>query len=127
MADSFSKIDIARYFLNVKKGLTNPKKQVNRVIAFGQTAVYHDLQQFGDADNGYGIVEFANGKILTSHIGRTLTNGHESSTRVFGTKGTAVVNAVRDFLSTIKSKIDDDYLGISCKPCSAPRCPWGEI
>ncbi|WVQ89386.1 hypothetical protein IAS59_003143 [Cryptococcus gattii] len=86
-------IDIARYFLNVKKGLTNPKKQVNRVIAFGQTAVYHDLQQFGDADNGYGIVEFANGKILTSHIGRTLTNGHESSTRVFGTKGTAVVNA----------------------------------
>ncbi len=59
----------------------------------GQTAVYTDLQKYGDADNGFGLVEFANGKILTFHLNRTLTNGHESTTRVFGTKGSAIVKA----------------------------------
>ena len=64
------------------------------MVAFGQTAVYGALRQFGDADNGFALVEFANGKILTSHLGRTLTNGHESTTRVFGTKGSAIINGV---------------------------------
>lgn len=85
-------IDIGRYYLNVKEGLTNPKKQVNRVIAMGQQAVYGDLAQYGDCDNGWGMVEFANGKILTSHLGRTLTNGFESKTRVCGTRGHSIVN-----------------------------------
>lgn len=76
------------------EGCPNPKKQVTRVFAVGQTAVYDALNQYGDADNGFAIVEFANGKILTFHIGRTLTNGFESETRVFGTKGTAIVNGV---------------------------------
>lgn len=76
------------------KGCPNSKKQVNRVFAVGQTAVYDGLREFADADNGFAIVEFANGKILTFHIGRTLTNGFESATRVFGTKGSAVVNGV---------------------------------
>ncbi|GMK58992.1 hypothetical protein CspeluHIS016_0700070 [Cutaneotrichosporon spelunceum] len=84
-------IDIARYYLNVTE-CPNPKKQVNRVFAVGQTAVYGALNEFGDADNGFAIVEFTNGKILTFHIGRTLTNGFESATRVFGTKGSAIVN-----------------------------------
>lgn len=38
------------------------------------------------------MVEFANGKVLTSHLGRTLTNGFESCTRVCGTKAHSVVN-----------------------------------
>ncbi|BEI82034.1 hypothetical protein CcaverHIS002_0211940 [Cutaneotrichosporon cavernicola] len=84
-------IDIARYFLNVKE-CPNPKKQVNRVFAVGQTAVYTALNEYKDADNGFAIVEFSNGKVLTFHIGRTLTNGFESATRVFGTKGSAIVN-----------------------------------
>ncbi|WOO78233.1 scyllo-inositol 2-dehydrogenase (NAD(+)) [Vanrija pseudolonga] len=87
-------IDIARFYLDVTKGCPNPRKQVNRVFAVGQTAVYHDLNNLKtrDCDNGWGVVEFSNGKVLNFHIGRTLTNGFESATRVFGTKGSAIVN-----------------------------------
>ncbi|KAL4948058.1 hypothetical protein BDW69DRAFT_203814 [Aspergillus filifer] len=85
-------IDIGRYYLNVKSNIPNPKKQVNRVIAMGQQAVYTDLQKYGDADNGWGLVEFANGTILTTHLGRTLTNGFEGTTRICGTKGHSIVN-----------------------------------
>ncbi|KAL4736408.1 hypothetical protein BDV11DRAFT_207652 [Aspergillus similis] len=83
---------IGRHFVDVKSGLTNPKKQVNRVLAMGQQAVYGDLAQYGDCDNGWGLVEFANGKVLTTHVGRTLTNGFEGATRVCGTKGHLVIN-----------------------------------
>lgn len=78
--------------MDVTKGCPNPKKQVNRVVAVGQTAVYDELNKYGDADNGWALVEFSNGKILNFHIGRTLTNGFESTTRIFGTKGSAIVN-----------------------------------
>ena len=78
--------------MDVKSGLTNPKKQVNRVIAMGQQAIYDDLAKYGDCDNGWGLVEFANGKILTTHLGRTLTNGFEGMTRVCGTKAHSVIN-----------------------------------
>lgn len=58
----------------------------------GQQAVYSKLAEYGDCDNGWGMVEFANGKILTTYLGRTLTNGFEAMTRVCGTKGHAVIN-----------------------------------
>ncbi|KAI6812936.1 hypothetical protein KC340_g16706, partial [Hortaea werneckii] len=83
-------IDIGRFYLGVKSGLSNAKKQVNRVIAFGQQAVYADLAKYGDCDNGWGIVEFANGKILTTHVGRTLKNGFEGTARICGTKSHAI-------------------------------------
>lgn len=86
------KIDVGRYFLNVDSGPANPQKQVNRVVAFGQQAVYGDLAKFGDADNAWGLVEFANGKILQTHLSRTITNGFEACTRVCGTKGHSVIN-----------------------------------
>lgn len=38
------------------------------------------------------MVEFANGKVLTLHVGRTLTNGFEGMTRVCGTKAHSVIN-----------------------------------
>ena len=57
----------------------------------GQQAVYGELVKHGDCDNGWGIVEFANGKILTTHLGRTLTNGYEGATRVCGTKAHSVI------------------------------------
>lgn len=60
----------------------------------GQQAVYGDLAKYGDCDNGWGMVEFANGKILTSHLGRTLTNGYEASARICGTKAHTVINAI---------------------------------
>ncbi|KAI0886894.1 NAD(P)-binding protein [Annulohypoxylon maeteangense] len=85
-------IDIGRYYLNVTSGLTNPKKQVNRVIAMGQQAIYGDLATYGDCDNGWAMVEFANNRILTFHLGRTLTNGFESYTRICGTKAHSIVN-----------------------------------
>lgn len=58
----------------------------------GQQAVYGDLAKYSDCDNGWGMVEFANGKILTTYLGRTLTNGFEDMTRLCGTKGHAVIN-----------------------------------
>ncbi|KAG6364511.1 hypothetical protein INS49_006112 [Diaporthe citri] len=70
-------IDIGRFYLDVKSGLKNPKKHVNRVVAMGQQAVYGDLAKYGDCDNGWAMVEFANGK---------------SCTRVCGTKAHSVVN-----------------------------------
>ena len=58
----------------------------------GQQAMYSDLAKYGDCDNGWGMVEFANGKILTMYLGRTLTNGFESMTRVCGTLGHSLIN-----------------------------------
>ncbi|ETS77436.1 hypothetical protein PFICI_11310 [Pestalotiopsis fici W106-1] len=85
-------IDVGRYFLDVENNIPNPKKQINRVIAFGQQAVYGELAKFGDADNAWGLVEFANGKILQVTLSRTITNGFEAATRVCGTKGHSVIN-----------------------------------
>ena len=33
---TYSQINVGRYFLDVKSGLKNTKKQVNRVVAMGQ-------------------------------------------------------------------------------------------
>ena len=57
----------------------------------GQQAVYGDLSKYGDCDNGWGMVEFANGKIFTTYLGRTVTNGFEDTTRLCGTSAHAVV------------------------------------
>ena len=70
---------MGRYFLDVENNIPNAKKQINRVIAFGQQAVYGDLAKFGDADNAWGLVEFANGKILQVTLSRTITNGFEAA------------------------------------------------
>ncbi|EPE06815.1 nad binding rossmann fold oxidoreductase [Ophiostoma piceae UAMH 11346] len=85
-------VDIARFYLQPKVGIANPKKQVKRVFAVGQQAVYGALANTGDADNGWGLVEFANGKVFNMHVGRTLKNGYESTTRVYGTKAHSLIN-----------------------------------
>lgn len=109
-----AQIDVGRYFLDVKLGLTNPKKQVNRVVAMGQQVIYGDLAKYGDADNGWGLVEFANGKIMTTHLGRTTTNGYEAGTRVHGTKGHTLIGAN----STINRVEIRDQYGV--RTASAP-------
>lgn len=85
-------VDVGRWYLEVASGISNPLKQCRRVVGMGQTAVYSDLQQFGDADNAWGMVEFENGSVLTMHLSRTSTNGFEASTRVHGTKSHALIN-----------------------------------
>lgn len=57
----------------------------------GQRAVYSALAEHDDCDNGWGMVEFANGKIMTTHLGRTTKNGYEAATRVCGTKAHSVI------------------------------------
>ena len=108
-----TQIDIARYYLGVTEGLENPKKQVDRVFAVGQTAVYGELKKYGDVDNGFALVQFANGKLLTFHLGRTLTNGFESATRVFGTKSSAIVNG-----NSTKNRVEvRDIHGVRTQTC----------
>ena len=65
---------------------------MKRVVGIGQQAVYPDLAKYGDCDNAWGLVEFTNGKVLNIYLGRTLTNGFESATRVYGTKAHTVIN-----------------------------------
>ncbi|KAJ0417663.1 hypothetical protein BJY00DRAFT_315774 [Aspergillus carlsbadensis] len=100
-------VDAGRYLLDVKSNLSNPKKQVNRVIAFGQCAVYTDLSKYGDADSAWGLVEFANGKILKTYLGRTLTSGFEDTTRLCGTKGHSIISSTKNSSVEIR-----DALGI---------------
>lgn len=80
--------------MDVKSGLTNPKKQVKRVVSIDQRVVYGDWVKFGDADNAWGLVEFSNGQVWTTHLSRTTTNGFEDSTRVCGTKAHTIVSGV---------------------------------
>jgi myo-inositol 2-dehydrogenase/D-chiro-inositol 1-dehydrogenase len=100
--------------LDVKSGIPSPNKQVNRVIAFGQVAVYGDLAKYGDADNAWGLVEFANGKILKTYLGRTLTSGFEDTTRLCGTKGHSIISAnsnveIRDHLGIRTQSVPDAF------------------
>ncbi|RMZ86349.1 hypothetical protein DV736_g6423, partial [Chaetothyriales sp. CBS 134916] len=108
-------IDIGRYCRDVKSSLTNPRKQVNRVIAMGQQAVYGDLAKYGDADNGWG---------------RTLTNGFEGTTRVCDSRFTrntyrynpdAFVLYDRSFLNYLAEFADViiDYGPVTCSPDDA--------
>ncbi|KAH8693253.1 NAD-binding Rossmann fold oxidoreductase family protein [Talaromyces proteolyticus] len=100
--------------IRCKSGLSNPKKQVNRVIAFGQLAVYGDLAKYGDADNAWGLVEFANGKIFKTYLGRTLTSGFEDTTRLCGTKGHSIISAnsnveIRDHFGIRTQSVPDAF------------------
>ncbi|KAH6663317.1 NAD-binding Rossmann fold oxidoreductase family protein [Plectosphaerella plurivora] len=89
-------IDAGRYLLDTKSNLKNPKKQVNRVMAMGQQAIYSDLAKYADCDNGWGMVEFANGKILTTYLGRTAADGFEDTTRLCGTKGHSIITGTNN-------------------------------
>lgn len=57
-----------------------------------QQDIYGELSKYGDCDNRWDLVGFANRKVVTTHLGRTLTNGFEGMTGVCGTKGHSIVN-----------------------------------
>ncbi|RSH87060.1 hypothetical protein EHS25_003549 [Saitozyma podzolica] len=92
-------IDMTRWLLNVNSttahsGLhdltqssapvTQPAKQVKRVIATGSIVAHPELKEQDDCDNALGIVEFANGATCTLHLSRTGMNGYESTVEVYG-------------------------------------------
>lgn len=87
---------------------------MNRVVAFGQNAVYGDLAKYGDADNAWGLVEYANGKIFKTYLGRTLTSGFEDTTRLCGTKGHSIISAnsnveIRDHVGIRTQSVPDAF------------------
>ena len=83
-------IDIARWLLKIP----SHGKQVRCVYATGQNVRHPELSEFGDADNAFGVVTFMNGSILSFHLSRTLTHGHDCFAEIFGTEGKLVVNGV---------------------------------
>ncbi|KAE8540868.1 hypothetical protein D1P53_002220 [Cryptococcus gattii VGV] len=85
-------IDQARWMCGVPNGCPNPKQEVSRVFAIGQAVQHPELAQLGDADNGFGIVEFTNGVNAIIHLGRIARNGHECYLEVYGTESRVNVN-----------------------------------
>ncbi|KAI5920648.1 hypothetical protein F4810DRAFT_682045 [Camillea tinctor] len=78
-------IDLALWFLG-------EDSRVKSVSAVGVTAVHPELQNYGDCDNGVGVVEFYGGKIAYFYNSRTMAAGQEDTTEVIGTEGKIVVN-----------------------------------
>ncbi|KAF2209364.1 hypothetical protein CERZMDRAFT_47325 [Cercospora zeae-maydis SCOH1-5] len=65
---------------------------VKSVTAVGINARLPDLEQYGDVDNGVGIVEFYGGKIAYFYASRTMATGQTDTTEIIGTHGKIVVN-----------------------------------
>ncbi|KAI5361999.1 Putative gfo/Idh/MocA-like oxidoreductase, NAD(P)-binding domain superfamily [Septoria linicola] len=66
---------------------------VKSVSAVGTCARYQGLKQYGDVDNGVGIVEFWGGKIAYFYACRMMAVGQHDMTEFIGTHGKLTVNA----------------------------------
>lgn len=66
---------------------------VKSVSAVGTCARYPGLKQYGDVDNGVGIVEFWSGKIAYFYACRMMAVGQHDMTEVIGTHGKLTINA----------------------------------
>lgn len=60
------------------------------------------------------MVEYANGKIFKTYLGRTLTSGFEDTTRLCGTKGHSIISAnsnveIRDHLGIRTKSVPDAF------------------
>jgi len=75
--------DLARWLLG------NPSPR--RAFATGTVAIHEGLREFGDVDNGVGIVEFEGGALACFYASRTMAHGHDTSTEVVGTAGRLTV------------------------------------
>jgi myo-inositol 2-dehydrogenase/D-chiro-inositol 1-dehydrogenase len=53
-----------------------------------------ELKEFGDVDNGVGIVEYWGGKIAYFYCSRTQAHGHDVCTEITGTEGKIMVNVI---------------------------------
>lgn len=79
-------IDLALWFMG-------QDSIVKSVSAVGTCARYQGLKQYGDVDNGVGIVEFWGGKIAYFYACRMMAVGQHDMTEVVGTHGKLTVNA----------------------------------
>lgn len=87
---SIHDIDLAFWFFSID---TDSPPKVKSVVASGITAVEPGLQEWGDADNAVGIVEFWGGRIAYFYASRMMAAGQEDTTEIIGTKGKLTVNA----------------------------------
>lgn len=72
-------VDLARWLLGRPKAI--------RVYATGTVAVYDELKELDDIDNGMAICEFENGCMAMFHASRTQAHGHDTHTDITGTGG----------------------------------------
>ncbi|KAH9865270.1 hypothetical protein IAQ61_009217 [Plenodomus lingam] len=85
-------IDLALwYFSAASRGAQLPA--VKSVVAVGVTALEPELAQYGDVDNGVGVVEFYDGQIAYFFSSRMNAPGQHDMTEIVGTKGKLAVNA----------------------------------
>lgn len=64
------------------------------VTAVGVAAIHHEIEAYGDADNGVGICEFWDGKIAFFYNSRITAHGYDNATEIFGTSGKLSVNLI---------------------------------
>src|SRR6202171_4468090 len=76
-------IDAARWLFG------NPRAK--RVFATGTIALHEGLREFGDVDNGVGVVEFDDGRLALFYASRTMAHGNDSGTEVIGTAGALAI------------------------------------
>ncbi|KAF4119757.1 myo-inositol 2-dehydrogenase / D-chiro-inositol 1-dehydrogenase [Geosmithia morbida] len=82
---SIHDIDLALWFMG-------EDSVVKSVSAVGITAVSPELRKHNDRDNGAGLIEFHDGKIVQLFCSRMMAAGQEDTTEIFGTKGKVAVN-----------------------------------
>ncbi|KAK9387140.1 hypothetical protein V1515DRAFT_601924 [Lipomyces mesembrius] len=63
-----------------------------RAYATGTTNVFPVFKEFGDVDDGLGLVDFADGKVVNVYGSRNNKHAHHSMTEVIGTKGRILIN-----------------------------------
>jgi myo-inositol 2-dehydrogenase/D-chiro-inositol 1-dehydrogenase len=73
-----------------------PHPKVLKAFASGTSIIFKGLSNYDDVDNGYGIVEYDNGKSFMFHLSRTNVHGHDVQTEIYGDKGKFVINQVSD-------------------------------
>jgi myo-inositol 2-dehydrogenase / D-chiro-inositol 1-dehydrogenase len=54
--------------------------------------MYPELKAINDVDNGYGMVEYDDGKAFMFHLSRTNIHGHDVQTEIYGDRGKFVIN-----------------------------------
>lgn len=76
-------IDVARWFFGGARA--------TRAFAVGTIALHEGLREFGDVDNGVGVVEFEGGRLAVFYASRTMAHGNDTQSEVIGTKGALAI------------------------------------
>ncbi|KAL8745008.1 MAG: hypothetical protein Q9190_002822 [Brigantiaea leucoxantha] len=87
---SIHDIDLCRWFFSDDASKKPPV--VKSCSAIGITALHPSLNEYEDADNALGLVEFWDGKVAHFYASRTMASGQLDSTEIIGTKGKVTVN-----------------------------------